>query len=114
MLGGLVSAVILLFHGPLPTEFFESIGFSLAVGVAFVLLSVVVARSLMMGDWRRFRRSRDSLREHLDTHMALGGSHILISISSEDAQKQWPEIKRRLDAWEAGLDDTEESNTGTQ
>ena len=68
-----------------------------AVGAILVLpVSWLVTRPIVWWDRRNLNRQRDKIRECLDEHV-LKGSYLALVISGEEAAKQWPEIKRRIE-----------------
>ena len=72
--------------------------------------------SQALREWRRLtdreRRLDERAREiqdHMDIHATLG-DHLVINITGEAAKEQWPEIERRLVAWEQGQEEAEETD----
>ncbi len=58
------------------------------------------ARVIMWREYRSLSRRKADLLHHLDIHARLGGAHVYIDITGEDAAAQWPDIRRRIeDLW---------------
>ena len=97
ILGGVVSGVVLLFHGSVDIDTVKDYLFAAFTVVIIFPLLWVGTRFVMRRGWRRLNRERANFREHVAEHMSLG--HVIIHVIGEDAQTQWSRIRRELDAW---------------
>ena len=68
----------------------------LLLAIAFPV-AFVISRFIMFGETRRLNRVRTNIKDHIEEHESLG--HVIIQVTGEDAQTQWPKIKCQLDAW---------------
>ena len=66
------------------------------------------ARVIMWREYRSLSRRKADLLQHLDIHARLGGAHVYIGITGEDAAAQWPNIRRRIEELWASRQEPEE------
>ena len=90
------TVLVLLNTGALPYAIIEDGWFTIAMAGAFGVL-VYVANQYF---WHRKARQLKALRANVQEIIDAPGDKLIIIVSGEDAQAQWPEIQRRLDAWE--------------
>ena len=101
-------AVLFLIHnGALPYAIIEDGWFTVAITLGCVVLICAVAQYLGYRKGRELRALRANVQEIIDAP----GDKLIIIVSGKDAEKQWPEIQRRLDAWERAGHYAEESES---
>ena len=93
-----------------------SVSLDTAAGYLYLALGVVIAPFFAYGCFRVWLRRKagqlkGEINEHLREHATHGG-HLVIQITREDAKAQWPEIERRLNAWEKQLEYGENDTRG--
>ena len=105
MLALILGGVSVAFDRRIPTAALEHTGFLLALGCVLSIVSYGVFRYMARRAMRKVEQRAAWLREraaeiesHMDFH-ATHGDHLIITITGEDAEKQWPELKRRLWEW---------------
>lgn len=78
--------------------------FPLAFATGLAIMFYIGTRIIAMRMWRRLRKEEAAILEHLALHEDVG-DHVVIVVSGEEAQKQWPAIRRRLPLWASGQAD---------
>ena len=102
MAGGIFIGMTLVFDLSAPKAAGD-IGFAVGLAVLAGVGTYYGTDLVQMRKRRRLNEKAKEIEEHMDFH-ATHGDHMIVTVSSEDAQKQWPEIERRLNAWEREQD----------
>ena len=110
MLALILGGVSVAFDRRIPTVALEHTGFILALGCVLSIVSYGVFRYIAHRAMRKVEQRAAWLSDraaeiesHMDFH-ATHGDHLIITVSGEDAEKQWPEIERRLWEWKRARD----------
>ena len=114
---GMVAAVSWVFDLWLVRQWLDEgliaeLSFLALVAPVLSLMVFVGFRFVTLREWMRHSRLRNEIQSmelHRDIHEREGG-HLVIKITGEVAKKQWPEIKRRLYAWEQEQEEAEETD----
>ena len=96
----------------IPTVVLNHVGYSIAFSVLLAVALFPVTRAIM---WYAVRKAQTRLKEreahHMDFH-ATYGDHLIVVVTGEDAEEQWPEIKRRLWEWKRAQNENGGTNDG--
>ena len=101
------TVLVLVNTGALPYAIIEDGWFTVAVALGCVILMWAAIQYFGHRKARELRVLRANVQEIIDAP----GDKLIIIASGEDAKKQWPEIQRRLDAWELAGHYAQESDT---
>lgn len=114
VLAVIFAGVSVAFEHRIPAATLEHTGFLLAIGCVLAIVNYGVFRYMAYRAMRKVEERTAWLNDrateiesHMDFH-ATHGDHLIIAISGEDAEKQWPEIERRLWEWKRAQDGIED------